>query len=556
MDNIEKYDCFVSHSSKDATNAMSLVERLESRGVKCWVAPRNIRAGAKYSAEIVTGIQSSASLIVLISKDSLASRHVEREVNIADGLNKSIYPVKLIDIEIYGGLSFYLSVSQEVRLFEEASDPVEKLISSIRGSAVSAGTDRRRTASAHFTRREEVDDAASLLHTPDKELKESRIMGAERDLHSVHSQQERETEGSVTTGPNIKLVLTASLSLAMLFGSLYFFVTEKVDEETPDEIVTRGQDTQSVGQATEPTADTQPGYLTSESNYGRSTSTNVCGVNPGNAPAMVVLPPGQFVMGSDAGDEQSGESQVTTVNIAHPFELSRCEISVVEFTAFVDDVGYVTSAEKGGGCWVLDAGTSSATKNPRANWRLPGFLQQGNHPAVCISWDDANKYIEWLNSKTDSSFRLPSESELEYAIRGGSGDAYPWGEASQCEYSNAADLSMSPELKRLYQSKEWTLADCNDGYGYTAPVASFTSNSFGLYDVSGNVWEWAQDCWSDSYNNLPGDGSASEAGDCHLRMLRGGSWLNDTEDLRSSVRFWDLRGSGNDSVGFRLARSQ
>ena len=137
MDNIEKYDCFVSHSSKDASNAISLVERLESKGVKCWVAPRNIRAGANYSAEIVTGIQSSASLIVLISKDSLASRHVEREVNIADGLRKSIYPVKLIDIEIYGGLSFYLSVSQEIRLFEETSDPVEKLISSIKGGVAS-----------------------------------------------------------------------------------------------------------------------------------------------------------------------------------------------------------------------------------------------------------------------------------------------------------------------------------------------------------------------------------------------------------------------------------
>ena len=135
VNDIDKYDCFISHSSKDMTNAMSLVERLESRGVNCWVAPRNIDAGANYSDEIVEGIRTSASLIVLISKDSLNSRHVQREVNLADDLRKPIYPVKLIDIEIYGGLSFYLSASQEVRLFEKTGDPVEKLITSIKAAS-------------------------------------------------------------------------------------------------------------------------------------------------------------------------------------------------------------------------------------------------------------------------------------------------------------------------------------------------------------------------------------------------------------------------------------
>ena len=133
MESAEKFDCFISYSSKDESEAMSLVQRLENRGLICWIALRDIRPGAIYSDEIVAGINSCKYLIVLISKDSLKSQYVKNEVNIAADLNKLIYPVKLIDIEIDGGLRFYLSANQEVRLFDKTSDQVERLIESIRG---------------------------------------------------------------------------------------------------------------------------------------------------------------------------------------------------------------------------------------------------------------------------------------------------------------------------------------------------------------------------------------------------------------------------------------
>ena len=284
--------------------------------------------------------------------------------------------------------------------------------------------------------------------------------------------------------------------------------------------------------------------------------TPVCSNETGTDPAMVVLPPGQFVMGSDAANAASDEGPVHTVTIAYPFELSRCEISVAEFAAFTDDTGYRTSAEESGGCWVLDpAADAGFSQNASASWRSPGFEQQADHPAVCISWDDAFAYIDWLNSKTGSSFRLPSEAELEYALRGGSQEEYPWGQASQCGYSNGADQSMPPELQQLFISEDWTLADCEDGFGFTAPVASYPVNPFGLYDVSGNAWEWTQDCWNENYERAPSDGSAWETGECDQRVSRGGGWGVSPVVFRSAARLRINRGDGDGSVGFRLART-
>ena len=261
-------------------------------------------------------------------------------------------------------------------------------------------------------------------------------------------------------------------------------------------------------------------------------------------------------MGSDAANAASDEGPVHTVTIAYPFELSRCEISVAEFAAFTDDTGYRTSAEESGGCWVYDpAADAIFSQKASASWRSPGFEQQADHPAVCISWYDAISYIDWLNDKTGASFRLPSEAELEYALRGGAQEAYPWGQASQCGHSNAADQSMSPDFLQVYESNGYPLAECTDGYGYTAPVASYPVNTFGLYDLSGNVEEWTQDCWNENYEEAPGNGGAWESGDCDRRVYRGGGWTDAPRGLRSADRGGTFRVVGDVTSGFRLART-
>lgn len=138
--------------------------------------------------------------------------------------------------------------------------------------------------------------------------------------------------------------------------------------------------------------------------------------------------------------------------------------------------------------------------------------------------------------QTLAAYRLPTEAEGEYAARAGVTTAHYWDKAqdsSQCKFANGADA----KAKQL--NPNWTVANCDDGYTYTAPVASFRPNPFHLYDMLGNAWEWTADCWHDSYANAPVDGSAwleGNGGDCTRRVVRGGSWIVSPQDLRSAYR--------------------
>jgi formylglycine-generating enzyme required for sulfatase activity len=153
-----------------------------------------------------------------------------------------------------------------------------------------------------------------------------------------------------------------------------------------------------------------------------------------------------------------------------------------------------------------------------------------------VSWDDARKYVAWVNSKTGKTYRLLSESEREYVTRAGSTTPFWWGSSITPKQANYDD--------RGFESRHKTM-----------PVDSFAANPWGLYNVHGNVWEWTQDCWNDSNDRNPGDGSASSSGDCSRHALRGGSWVSYAAGLRAASRVWyavNYRGSRN---GFRVART-
>lgn len=276
-------------------------------------------------------------------------------------------------------------------------------------------------------------------------------------------------------------------------------------------------------------------------------------------PEMVPIPAGNFVMGSHArevgrdGDEgPQHEVRVGT------FALSRYEVTLAEYKAFVRDTGFDTS-----GCtiWAEDRWTSDQA----ASWRNPGFGQTERQPVVCVSWTDAQAYVVWLSGKTGHAYRLPSEAEWEYAARARTTTARYWGESpdSGCTYSNVADRSLRERYpdwvvdqgeKARYP--EWIAGHaCEDGYVYTAPVSSFEPNAFGLHDMLGNVWEWVEDCWNASYVGAPEDGSAWTSGDCSHRVARGGGWDDFRRFVRSANRArWhsQVRAGG---LGFRVART-
>ena len=262
-----------------------------------------------------------------------------------------------------------------------------------------------------------------------------------------------------------------------------------------------------------------------------------------DCPEMVVVPSGRFDMGSPPTEEgrHDNEGPVHPVTIGYRFAAGVHEVTRGEFARFVS----ATNRVVGSSCWGWDG---KWRERPRAGWRDPGFAQDDAHPVTCVSWSDAKAYVRWLSEQTGEPYRLLSESEWEYVARAGTTTARFWGEDSsseQCRYANGADAST--DYPRA--------AGCDDGYAHTSPAGSHEANEFGLRDVSGNVFEWLEDCWNGSYRGAPSDGGAWETGDCDRRVFRGGSWLNEPRFLRSAFRVRYALGYRSNVLGFRVART-
>ena len=155
---------------------------------------------------------------------------------------------------------------------------------------------------------------------------------------------------------------------------------------------------------------------------------------------------------------------------------------------------------------------------------------RGDRPVIHVSWKDAKAYVAWLSRKTGERYRLLSESEWEYAARAGTTTKYHWG--------NSFDNSRA-----------------NNGFK-TITVGGYAANEFGLHDMHGNVWEWIEDCWHDSYAGAPNDGRAwTSGGECTRRVMRGGSWSSNPGNLRAADRRRYGVDGWNSDIGFRVART-
>jgi formylglycine-generating enzyme required for sulfatase activity len=269
-------------------------------------------------------------------------------------------------------------------------------------------------------------------------------------------------------------------------------------------------------------------------------------------PEMVWIPAGRFRMGDIQGSGSSDEKPVHLVNVKQ-FAMGKYEVTVGEFQRFVNATGYKTDAEKGGGCYMYDGNNWKAVKH--VNWRNPNFSQNDNHPVVCVSWNDATAYVKWLSQQTGKPYRLPTEAEWEYATRAGTKTSRYWGNDPNhaCRYANVHDKTSKKE-----NGFRWTHHNCTDGYANTAPVGSFKSNAFGLFDMLGNAWEWMADLWHENYNSAPTDGSVwRKGGDSSLRVVRSGAWNTSPRYVRVSYRvgWWQVYRYSYNYVGFRLART-
>jgi formylglycine-generating enzyme required for sulfatase activity len=287
-------------------------------------------------------------------------------------------------------------------------------------------------------------------------------------------------------------------------------------------------------------------------------------------PEMVVLAAGNFTMGSSArekswaashgGSAGSVADEAPQHEVSVPsFALGKYDVTRGEYAAFARETGYPDGDGCGSGRAIL-----KWEKDATLSWENAGQAQTDRDPVVCVSWQDARAYIAWLNRKAhpggaaseNGPYRLPSEAEWEYAARAGTTTTFYWGDddaaAPVLAWFNAN--SGCANVSGLFCER-----------GKTHPVGAKPPNGFGLYDMAGNVWQWTEDCYDNSYVGIAADGRANAApsrdpkandshGDC-LRVDRGGSWMFPAWLLRPATRERNPAGFRADIMGFRVART-
>ena len=268
---------------------------------------------------------------------------------------------------------------------------------------------------------------------------------------------------------------------------------------------------------------------------------------------MVTLPEGAYLMGATQEEFNGYEKYQSMYFDETPrqsqhvksFKLAKFDVTKKQFSSFARETGF-----QGKGCrifrdhhWIVD---------PTADWEHPGFEQTDQDPVVCVSWDDAKKFIAWLDAKIPKKFnieyRLPAEVEWEYAARAGTVTAKYWGNniSDQCRYENTRDIT----AKNLDPTAPFV--DCNDGYIETSPVGSFKPNPWGLFDMLGNVSQWMENCSSTIYyisQKYPGGNNIS----CKTKALRGAGWAGIPFGVRAAFRGGAIPSTRDSTSGFRLA---
>lgn len=267
---------------------------------------------------------------------------------------------------------------------------------------------------------------------------------------------------------------------------------------------------------------------------------------PGAFPNMLLIPGGVTSIGCAKGwDDAAGgcrpsEFPSHSVEI-DTFEIAQHEVTFGQFRKFVESTQYVTDAEKENrGCVHEDMNTPGHpyVMNPKLNWLAPGYEQNDAFPVTCVSWHDAQAYVAWLSDETKTKYRLPTEAEWEHAARGTQSTAYFWGSDANNNQANYGGVSGK------------------DQWAFASPVGQFPANKYFVQDTAGNLWEWVQDCWHETYHKAPTDGSewAEDCDNTNVKVRRGGAWDMNAAGIRSAIRSKGGIHDRSNLYGFRVAR--
>jgi formylglycine-generating enzyme required for sulfatase activity len=522
------HDVFVSHSSKDKPTADAVVAVLESRGIRCWVAPRDILPGADWSESIIDALYGTKAMVLIFSDNANASPQIKREVERAVNNGTPVIPLRIENVVPTRSLENFISTPHWLDAFapplqqhlEYLADVVTRILKGPAGAPTQ-------------------DDARPRPSPPDrsgtKEFAREPVARADPPPDRLAERPATRSGGSLPRKPSLKwMAALAAGVLSFLLAALLLIRFNPFMPSAPQPSPAPAAAPQASVAVVAPTALQALAALPAIGSSFRDCA---------DCPQMVVIPLGRFMMGlrtNDIAREGISANLATIegprheVTIGRSLAIGKFTVTVGEFAAFVR----ATGREPGKGCNVYVISENMFVVENRVDWRNPGFAQANNNPVICVSWDDAQAYAAWLSQSTGKTYRLPSEAEWEYAARAGTQTVRYWGDGIGGGKANCRGCD-----------SQW------DGKG-TAPVGSFAPNAFGLYDMLGNVFQYTADCWNHSYQGAPSDGSVWLSGECALHAVRGGSWVYPPPFIRAAARSFspsDARAAGR---GLRVVRTE
>jgi formylglycine-generating enzyme required for sulfatase activity len=483
-------DIFISYARADRKKVRPFAEALEKRVWQVWWDLR-IRSGSSFDRVIEKALAEARCVIVIWSQNSVESDWVRAEAG--DGLDR--------------GILISIAIEQDLRLPLRFRNVHTDLL-------IDLAVDRAPTVFNKI-----VEDIEALTGRP-KPAPKSKPKVTETPQKSKISKS--------TTGPKLSTLFNNSISKDLFSTDSTKTFSEFNTGFTPPPSL---KDLINVYE--EPWTEKKPS-LTSK-------IKNPIGME------FVLIPAGRFKMGGGISPEEvvrryggkaewfKYEHPQHDVKINHPFCLQTTEVTVGQWRRFAKETGYKTQAETGGGAFVWEG--SKWVKKEGTNWDNPQFSQDDRHPVTCVSWNDIQEFIQWLNRIDEKNgYRLPTEAEWEYA----------------CRADTTTEFSFGDDAQRLSEYA-WYSDNSNN---QTHAVAQKKANEWDLFDMHGNVWEWVADDWHDNYGKAPDDGRAwIDEPRGPSRVLRGGSCYYDAQRCRSASRDGDAPGFRGIVVGFRLARS-
>ena len=594
---MNKHDVFISYSSKDKTVADAVCHALEQNGLTCWIAPRDVQPGARYAAEIVRGIKDCRVMVLVYSKHSNQSEHVANEVDRGFNNNTTIIPFLVDDTPMNEEFDYYLArkhwlvayphyaeqlnnlakavanvLGVELKPLDsgQSGDGVNVYSETVGNNESDANETKIHEELPHLKLKADMDcvfylDGEERAHLKAGVMQKLPLAPGEYELMFVSEVNASDRVEMDFEMPDVDKLLKVSLSTAKdsrlqkeaearrlaeekRQAEERRLAEEKRKAEEQRQAEMRRQEAERRA-AEERKREEERRRREAEEQKRREEEERkrkeeearaavrqfaVCGVPF----KMIRVEGGSFMMGSPENDSDAyGDEKPQHWVTLSDYYIGETPVTVAQFRVFINETGYQTDADKGGGSYIRNG--SDWKKQNGVNWsygvdgRKKSVLED-DHPVVHVSWNDAVAYCDWLKKKTGKQFALPTEAQWEFAARGGK-------KSKGFKYAGSNNVD----------EVAWYIDNSDIK---THSVKGKKANELGLYDMSGNVWEWCQD-WKGAYSSGSQTDPTGPASGSY-RVFRGGGWINGARLFRLSCRDCITPDRRSDYLGFRLALSE